>query len=134
MPVLVRVTGAIMEENGRIMIAKRKSGSHLAGKWEFPGGKIEAGESPEDCLKREIKEELAITVRVGAFLGSSIYHYDHLSIELLAYRVYWEAGDLRIRTHECVEWVPISRLVEYDFAPADVPIVEKLKNGFKERL
>ena len=129
MQALTKVTGAILSKSGNILIAKRKVDSRLAGKWEFPGGKIKKGESPEDCLKRELNEELSIDVQVGSFLGDSIYHYDHLSIQLLVYRVYWVSGELRIRVHDAIAWVPISNLDSYDFAPADLPFVESMKNG-----
>ena len=62
MPRIVKVTAAILEKDGRIIIAQRKSSDHLSGKWEFPGGKIEAGESPEECLARELNEEFGIDV------------------------------------------------------------------------
>ena len=129
MSLLIKVTGAILAEKGLILIAKRKAGSRLAGKWEFPGGKIEPDESPEDCLIRELKEELSINIKVGSFFGDSIYHYDHLSIQLLTYQVYWVSGEIQIKVHDRIAWVPISKLDRYDFAPADDPIVEKLKNG-----
>jgi 8-oxo-dGTP diphosphatase len=129
MAYLVKVTGAILVNKGQILIAKRKAGSRLAGKWEFPGGKIEPDESPEDCLIRELIEELSINIQVGPFLGDSIYHYDRLSIQLLIYRAYWVSGEIQIRVHDRIEWVPIPKLDHYDFAPADIPIVEKLKYG-----
>ena len=129
MTMLIKVTGAILTKKGQILIAKRKTGSRLGGKWEFPGGKIETDESPEDCLIREIKEELSINIKVGSFLGDSIYHYDHLSIQLLIYRVYWVSGEMHIRVHDRIAWVPISKLDRFDFAPADIPIVEKLTSG-----
>ena len=66
--------------------AQRKSGDHLAGMREFPGGKIEPGETPEACLGRELKEEFNIHVAVGQYLGSNVHHYDHISIELMAFR------------------------------------------------
>jgi 8-oxo-dGTP diphosphatase len=126
---IVKVTAAIMSSNGRVLIAQRKSGHHLAGTWEFPGGKIESGETPEECLRRELKEEFDIDTRVGAFLGESIYAYDHQTIELLAFRVVWEDGILRVREHARAKWVRIGQLARFDFAPADVPFVEKLLNG-----
>ncbi|MGB8334496.1 MAG: (deoxy)nucleoside triphosphate pyrophosphohydrolase [Desulfobacterales bacterium] len=126
---IVKVTAAIMSSNDRVLIAQRKAEHHLAGKWEFPGGKIESGETPEECLRRELKEEFDIDTRVGAFLGSSHYPYDHQTIELLAFRVVWEDGILRVREHARVEWVRIGQLARFDFAPADVPFVEKLLNG-----
>jgi len=82
---IVKVTAAILEKDGRIIIALRKSSDHLSGKWEFPGGKIEPGETPEECLSRELKEEFDIDVTIGEHLGSNIHHYDHISIELMAY-------------------------------------------------
>jgi len=117
-----------MSSKGRVLIAQRKAGQHLSGKWEFPGGKIESGETPEECLRRELKEEFDIDTRVGAFLGASLYPYDHQTIELLAFRVVWEDGILRVREHARVKWVRIGQLAGFDFAPADIPFVEKLLN------
>ena len=77
---LISVTAAILVRDGKILIAQRKSSDHLAGKWEFPGGKIEYGETPEDCLKRELHEEFGIDTRIGVFLAESVYHYDRISI------------------------------------------------------
>ena len=129
MPPIIKVTGAVLERKGSIMIAKRKADSHLAGMWEFPGGKVETGESPEECLRRELEEEFAILVNVGAHLGTRVYHYDHLSVELLVYRVYWESGDIRVRVHDSIAWVPVQRLTEYRFSPADVYFVDQLTAG-----
>jgi 8-oxo-dGTP diphosphatase len=126
---IVKVTAAIMSCNGRVLIAQRKAEHHQAGKWEFPGGKIESGETPEECLRRELKEEFDIDTRVGAFLGASLYPYDHQTIELLAFRVVWEDGILLVREHARVEWVRIRQLARFDFTPADVPFVEKLLKG-----
>ena len=126
---IVKVTAAIISSNGRVLIAQRKAEHHQAGKWEFPGGKIESGETPEECLRRELKEEFDIDTRVGAFLGASLYPYDHKTIELLAFRVVWEDGILLVREHARVEWVRIGQLARFDFAPADVPFVEKLLKG-----
>ena len=125
----IKVTAAILEKDGRIIIAQRMSTDHLASKWEFPGGKIEPGETPEECLARELKEEFNIGVSVGAYLGSSIYHYDHLSIELMAYRAFWIEGSINSVDHKDYKWVTIEQLPEYEFAPADKPFVEKLRSG-----
>jgi 8-oxo-dGTP diphosphatase len=83
-PEITRVTAAIMTNDEKIIIAKRKSTGNLPDKWEFPGGKVEINETPEQCLQRELKEEFDIDVSIGEYLGSSIYHYDHISIELMA--------------------------------------------------
>lgn len=126
---IVRVTAAILVKNGRIIIAQRHSDDHLSGKWEFPGGKIEAGETPQACLKRELKEEFQIEVSVGDFLGSKEYDYEHISIELLVYRAYWDSGDIMLRDHADYRWISPVALGQYDFAPADIPFVEKLRRG-----
>jgi 8-oxo-dGTP diphosphatase len=106
------------------IIAQRKSKDHLAGKWEFPGGKIEVGETPKEGLSRELLEEFEIEVSVGDFLGSNIHHYDHISIELLAYRTSWDEGKINSTDHKDYKWVTIDELERYDFAPADRKFVE----------
>ena len=126
---IVKVTAAILVKNNKIIIAKRGPDDHLADKWEFPGGKIEINETPEQCLKREMKEEFDIDVSVGGYLGSSIYHYHHMSIELLAYRTYWEDGEIDLKDHDDFKWISLEQLAEFDFAPADRVFVEKLQKG-----
>jgi 8-oxo-dGTP diphosphatase len=125
----VKVTAAIMAKDGRIIIAQRKSSDHLSGKWEFPGGKIEPGETPEVCLARELKEEFDIDVAIGEFLGSNVHHYGHVSIELMAYQASWVAGAITMNDHKAYRWVTIDQLTEFDFAPADIPFVERLCTG-----
>ena len=128
---IVKVTAAMLVKDGKIIIAKRGSGDKLADKWEFPGGKIEINETPEQCLKREMKEEFDIDVSVGEYLGSSIYHYDDISIELLAYRTYWEAGTINLKDHDEYRWVTFHKLNEFNLAPADIPIAQKLAKLFR---
>jgi 8-oxo-dGTP diphosphatase len=121
------VTAAILIKDGQILIAKRKKGDRLAEKWEFPGGKIETDETPEECLKREMLEEFGIEVSVGQYFGESIYHYNHGSIKLLAYQTHWERGNIVLKEHDEFKWVKSNQLDLFDFAPADLPFVEKLK-------
>ena len=123
------VTAAVLVRDSRILIAKRKADDKLGNKWEFPGGKVEDGESPEDCLKREMREEFEIDVTVGEYLGESVYHYGHGSIKLLAYRTHWDSGSISPRYHDDFRWVTLSEINKYDFAPADIPFVEKLREG-----
>jgi 8-oxo-dGTP diphosphatase len=126
---IVKVTAAILVKDNRILIAKRGPDDRLADKWEFPGGKIESHETPEQCLKREMKEEFDIDVSVGEYLGSSIYHYDHISIELLAFRTHWNAGEIDLKDHDEFQWISPEELAGFDFAPADRFFIEKLRNG-----
>ena len=123
---MIDVTAAILVKDAKVLIAKRKSSDKLPDKWEFPGGKVEAGETPPECLKREMQEEFGIDVFVGKFLGESVYHYHHGSIRLLAYLVRWQAGNLSLKDHADYAWVTYDRLEEFDFSPADLPFVERL--------
>ena len=123
------VTAAIIVKDAKILIAKRKATDKLPHKWEFPGGKIETNETPQECLKREIKEEFGVDISVGECLGESVYHYDHGSIRLLAYRAYWQGGRFSLTDHADFDWVSLNELQQFDFAAADIPFVEGLKTG-----
>ncbi|MBO8137274.1 MAG: (deoxy)nucleoside triphosphate pyrophosphohydrolase [Desulfotomaculum sp.] len=123
---MIKVAAAIIIKDGLVLIAKRKEGEKLAGKWEFPGGKIEDGESPEECLQREIMEELQINISIGEYFGDSVYHYQHGTIHLLAYLAYWNGGKLMPTVHQEVRWVTPGEMLKYEFSPADIPLVKKL--------
>ena len=123
---MTNVTCAIIEKDCKILIARRAADQKLAGKWEFPGGKVEDGESPEECLKRELEEEFGIQVEVGEFITSSKQHYDHISIELMAFRTKYISGEFTLTDHDTIEWVAPEELLNYDLAEADIPIAEKL--------
>jgi 8-oxo-dGTP diphosphatase len=123
------VTAAIITDGKKVLIAQRKSTGRLPNKWEFPGGKVEAGETPESCLKREIMEEFGIEVSIGQFLGESTYKYDFGLIRLLAFRTFWIEGELNPKAHEAIEWVTPDKISNYDFAPADIPFVEKIRRN-----
>ena len=122
----IDVTAAVIRKNGNILIARRAKGHHLAGLWEFPGGKIENGETPEACLKRELFEEFGIKVRIGRFIAESCFSYSEKNIRLLAYEVEYLGGDFSLNAHSAVSWVAIDQLANYSFAPADIPFLEKL--------
>lgn len=124
---MIEVTAAIILRDKAILIAQRALGQNLATKWEFPGGKIEAGETPQECLKREIKEELNVEIEVLDFFAESIYAYDRGTIKLMSFWCKWLSGDLTLNVHSRFEWVNLHQLGLYDYAPADIPLVEKLK-------
>ena len=123
------VTCAVIEKDGKILIAKRKSGDHMAGKWEFPGGTIEHGETPEQCLKRELLEELGVEIGVNAFICSSTWQYDHATIQLLAFKATLLSGELTLHVHTEIRWITPMELYDYDFPEADVPIIRYLTSS-----
>jgi 8-oxo-dGTP diphosphatase len=122
------VTAALLIKDGLCLIAKRSAGDPLANLWEFPGGKIEEGETPEECLQREMQEEFQIDVEVGHFFAESIYEYERGTIRLVAYWANWIGDTLYPTVHDEVAWVNKRTILNYKFAPADIPIVEKIRS------
>jgi 8-oxo-dGTP diphosphatase len=114
----VSVAG-IAIEGGRIFIARRKPGGDLGGKWEFPGGKTEAGESGEAALVREFQEEFGTTVEPGPLLGTAAFEHRGAAFDLRAYRVFFTGGELRPAEHSEWRWVPFAELAALDFAGSD---------------
>lgn len=123
---MIRVTAAIIENNGKYLIAQRKKGQHLEFKWEFPGGKIEKDENAEECLTREIFEEFGLKCKVEDFLGSITYNDNTYSIELMAYKVLLDSMDFKLKAHEEVKWVTLQELDLMNLAPADVILIKKI--------
>ena len=128
-----KVAAAVIEKEGRVLIARRKKGDLFEGQWEFPGGALEPGETPEECLKREILEELEIEVEVGSFVCSSRYESALLSIELLAFRATYLRGEFKLRDHQEIQWVIPDEFERFKFALPDIPIAERLKKMTAEK-
>lgn len=124
---MIDVTAAVIERKGKIFIAKRSLTSSLPEKWEFPGGKVDANETPERCLARELHEEFDIKVTVGNFFAESIYHYEQKTVRLMAFQVYTDADITIMNAHDDIRWVPVDELLDYDLAPADVPIAKEIQ-------
>jgi len=128
--ILLVVAAALVDVDGRVLICKRPAGKALAGLWEFPGGKMEAGETPEACLIRELDEELGITVAescLAPFVFAS-HGYDsfHMIMPLYLCRR-WE-GAVQVREHEAIAWVRPSQMGDYPMPPADAPLVAWLRD------
>lgn len=121
-----QVTAAVIEKDGLVLIAKRKKGKKLGEKWEFPGGKLEPGETPPDCLRRELAEELEIDATVGDFLCSVAYRNPDFEFELLVFRVSSFRGTPLRKEHEELRWVRREDVAGYDLADSDRTVVEKL--------
>jgi 8-oxo-dGTP diphosphatase len=128
-PQPIRVTAGILVDGGRLLLARRPAGDRLEGMWELPGGKIEAGESPQQCLARELAEECGLVVTVGEFFAESRFHYPHADIRLEAYRIESWSGQLALRAHDAVRWVAADEFDALPIAPADVPILERLRHA-----
>ncbi|MBA3812553.1 MAG: 8-oxo-dGTP diphosphatase MutT [Caulobacteraceae bacterium] len=121
---------ALVDVDGRVLIAKRPAGKQLAGLWEFPGGKVEAGETPEACLIRELEEELGIGITHACLapfvFASHTYPTFHLLMPLFLCRR-WE-GRVTAREHEAVAWVRPERMADYPMPPADAPLAAWLRD------
>lgn len=122
----IRVVGAVFHDGDRFLACRKKPGKPLEGHWEFPGGKIEPGETPEQALAREIREELNFTARVGSKLTTTTYEYDFATIELTTFYCTLISGELRLSDHDATRWVTPAEAMELTWAPADIPAVEKL--------
>jgi 8-oxo-dGTP diphosphatase len=120
------VIAAIIRQDDQVLLCQRKEGA-LAGKWEFPGGKIENGETPEECLVREIEEELGIAIEVDSIYQAVHTHYDHGDFLLIGYLARHIGGEISLRVHSAYAWVDVGRLAEYDLAEANIPIAQSLK-------
>jgi 8-oxo-dGTP diphosphatase len=129
MMIILAVTAAVIEEQGRYLIAQRKKDSHQGLRWEFPGGKVESGESPEICLGREIKEELNVNIEVGDIFKVISHIYEDKQVILLCYKCKILSGTPRPIECEDYKWVTPEQMTGFDFAPADVPVVEALQKG-----
>jgi 8-oxo-dGTP diphosphatase len=120
------VVAAVFRHEGRVLIARRGPGQRHAGKWEFPGGKVEKGETLQQALERELNEEFAIRAVVGPEVARTSHDYPAFSIELVACPVLSYEGDLRLNRHTAIEWVEPPRLLEWDLSAADVAIARYL--------
>ena len=124
------VSAAVFLDNGRVLLAQRPPGDPLAGLWELPGGKVEENESPEACLERELFEECGVSVCVGRKYAASSYTYPHATVTLLAYLIEAWQGELRAHFHSEVKWFALANITRLELAPADVPILTRLRHEF----
>ncbi|WP_408935376.1 (deoxy)nucleoside triphosphate pyrophosphohydrolase [Corynebacterium marquesiae] len=123
---LIRVVGAVFHDGERFLACRKKPGKPLEGHWEFPGGKIEPGETPEQALAREIREELNLIAEVGQKVTTTTYEYDFATIELTTFYCTLVDGDLRLTDHDDTKWVTSTEAAHLTWAPADIPAVEAI--------
>ena len=120
------VCGVIENSKGQFLACLRPAGKHLGGLWEFPGGKVDPGESPESALVRELLEELAVEVEVGLPLGPVIWSYGERTIRLLPFRCKITGGALHAIEHEKLCWCPPENFHDLVWAAADVPVLREI--------
>ncbi len=117
------VVGAVIVRAGQVLCARRGPVGALPGMWEFPGGKIEPGESAEQALRREILEELGCSIEVGQQITTTTHAYDFGVVRLTTYACSLTDGEPTPTEHDEIRWVPPAKLPELDWAPADIPAV-----------
>lgn len=118
------VAGVIINNKKEIFIAKRNLKKSQGGLWEFPGGKIEQGETKEQAIERELREELDINVKAEKYLGEKIFKYPTKEINLIAIKCKIISGAIKLEEHEDAKWVKKEELANFEFAPADYFIVD----------
>lgn len=120
------VTAAIIRDGENILVVRRGQGETLAGFWEFPGGKVELPETLQECLERELFEELDIATKVTNVVAVSDYKYENGAIKLVALEAEILHGEIKLSVHDKLRWLTPNEIVELKLAPADIPIAQAL--------
>ncbi len=120
------VAAIITNREGNFLITQRNFNKSQGGLWEFPGGKIEKNESRENAIIREIKEELNLDILVDKYIGEKVFNYPNKDINLIALKCSILSGNIKLTEHEDYKWSSSNELKNYNFAPADAFIVDKL--------
>jgi 8-oxo-dGTP diphosphatase len=123
----IKVVGAVIVRDGLILCAQRGLNGSLPGMWEFPGGKIEAGETPAAALAREISEELDCVIEVGELVTTTTHEYDFATVELTTFYCRLLDGVPVLKEHQSVSWLPAAELKSLEWAPADMPAIRLIE-------
>ena len=124
---MIQVAAAIIRENDKILICKRGAGGNCAFLWEFPGGKLEKGETLEECLIRECKEELEINIAIKCIFAETTYKYPDREIAFTFFTADYIGGKMKMNVHQDIKWVLPNELKNYELCSADTGIVERLQ-------
>lgn len=130
---LIEVVGAAILKEDKVLAMQRSEQMTLPLMWEFPGGKVEVGESEEEALVREIKEELAIEIEILDYVNEASYPYDFGTVSLKVYTAEILAGEIALEEHKDGKWLAWDELSEVDWAPVDIPAVKALESILKLR-
>ncbi|MBW9110666.1 (deoxy)nucleoside triphosphate pyrophosphohydrolase [Microbacterium ureisolvens] len=125
------VVGAVIVSDERVLAAKRGPSGSLPNMWEFPGGKVEDGESPREALAREIGEELLVDVRVGEEIVSTTHDYEFGVVTLTTYYCELRSGTPQLTEHAALRWLTPDELSSVEWAPADLPAVERVRSDLR---
>lgn len=123
---VIKVVAAAIKKDGKYFCAQRPEGKSLGGLWEFPGGKLESGESPEEALVREIQEEFASVIQILRYVNEASYDYDFGTVIMKTYEAELLSGELALLEHQNSTWLAPSELHQLNWAPVDRPAVELL--------
>ncbi len=126
---MINVACGIIKDGDKVLACQRSHGMHLAGKWEFPGGKVESNESPSQCVIREIEEELGIVINVVSHLKPIVHHYPDKSIRLIPFVCKIISGQIILKEHEAFRWIGKDEILALDWAAADYKLI--VDNGLK---
>jgi 8-oxo-dGTP diphosphatase len=121
------VAAAVIISNGKVLLARRKQGDSHQGFWEFPGGAVEPGETLEECLARELMEELGVAAVIGEEIARNAHRSSRGAMDLVALRARVASEEFRLTAHDAIEWADPRDLGRYRLAPADMPIAEALR-------
>jgi len=131
---MIKVVCGIIFHDDKVFVCRRKEGKLLSGFWEFPGGKMEEGESQQEALIRELKEELEMEVSIDSFLGRAIHDYGSFKIELIGYNCSLINYAGKLSDHDAYKWITPKDLLTIKLAQADIPIAKMITNNFTDGL
>lgn len=124
----ILVVAALIKKDNNVLIARRSTGDeNVLGKWEFPGGKVEPTEKEEHAIEREIKEEFELDIKANKYITNNVCEYPTKIVDLRLYECEYISGEFKLHDHSEYKWVNINELLNYDLAPADIPLAKYLK-------
>lgn len=126
----ILVVAALIKKNNNVLIARRSTGDeNVLGKWEFPGGKVEPNETEEHAIEREIKEEFELDIKANKYITNNVCEYPTKIVDLRLYECEYISGEFKLHDHSEYKWVNINELLNYDLAPADIPLAKYIANN-----